>query len=195
TAPHLPDSGSVELDTGMGKLSAHLDLRNQQDVETLRMLVRGADVFSQSYRPGALASRGFSPESIAEMRPGIVCVELRAWGREGPWRERRGFDTIVQAATGMALVSGGDKEPRLMPVSAIDYVSGHLMAYGAMVALARRVEEGGSWLVRVSLARTGKFIVDRGLLDAASLEGAPADLPAGQIPRLATETQTQSAAY
>jgi len=190
TAPHLPNSGSVELDTGLGKLSAHLDLRNQQDVETLLTLVRGADVFSQSYRPGALASRGFSPEALAEIRPGIVCVELRAWGREGPWHERRGFDTIVQTATGMALVSGGGTEPRLMPVSAIDYVSGHLMAYGAMVALARRVREGGSWLVRVSLARTGKFIVDRGLLDAASLEGVPGDLPADEIARLTIETQT-----
>jgi crotonobetainyl-CoA:carnitine CoA-transferase CaiB-like acyl-CoA transferase len=190
TAPHLPNSGSVELDTGLGKLSAHLDLRNQQDVETLLTLVRGADVFSQSYRPGALASRGLSPEALAEIRPGIVCVELRAWGREGPWRERRGFDTIVQTATGMALVSGGGTEPRLMPVSAIDYVSGHLMAYGAMVALARRVREGGSWLVRVSLARTGKFIVDRGLLDAASLEGVPGDLPADEIARLTIETQT-----
>jgi len=190
TAPHLPNSGSVELDTGLGKLSAHLDLRNQQDVETLLTLVRGADVFSQSYRPEALASRGFSPEALAEIRPGIVCVELRAWGREGPWRERRGFDTIVQTATGMALVSGGGTEPRLMPVSAIDYVSGHLMAYGAMVALARRVREGGSWLVRVSLARTGKFIVDRGLLDAGSLEGVPGELPADEIARLTIETQT-----
>jgi CoA-transferase family III len=96
----------------------------------------------------------------------------------------------VQTATGMALVSGGGTEPRLMPVSAIDYVSGHLMAYGAMVALARRVREGGSWLVRVSLARTGKFIVDRGLLDDASLEGVPGDLPANEIARLTIETQT-----
>jgi crotonobetainyl-CoA:carnitine CoA-transferase CaiB-like acyl-CoA transferase len=138
TAPHLPNSGSVELDTGLGKLSAHLDLRNHMDVETLRMLVGDADVFSQSYRPGALASRGFSPEALAEMRPGIVCVELRAWGREGPWRERRGFDTIVQTATGMASVSGGGTDPRLTPVSAIDYVSGRMMAFGAMVALAPR---------------------------------------------------------
>ena len=190
TAPDLPNSGSIELDTGLGKLSAHLDLRNQQNVKTLRTLVRGADVFSQSYRPGALASRGFSPQAVAEMRPGIVYVELHAWGRAGPWCERRGFDTIVQTATGMALVSGGGTEPRLMPVSAIDYVSGHLMAYGTMVALARRVREGGSWLVRVSLARTGKFIVDRGLLDAASLEGVPGDLTADEIARLTTETQT-----
>ena len=190
TAPHLPNSGSIEFDTGIGKLSAHLDLRNPQDIETLRTLARTADVFSQSYRPGALAGRGFSPESLAELRPGIVCVELRAWGREGPWRNRRGFDTIVQTATGMALISGGGKAPRLTPVSAIDYVSGHMMAFGAMVALGRRVHEGGSWLVRVSLARTGKFLVDRGLLDTAAIEDVPDDLPADEIARLTTETQT-----
>ena len=90
----------------------------------------------------------------------------------------------------MALVSGGGIEPRLMPMSAIDYVSGHLMAYGAMVALARRVREGGDWLVRVSLARTSKFIVDRGLLDGAALEGVPGDLSGDEIARLTTETQT-----
>src|SRR5216684_5718602 len=190
SAPHLPNSGLIEFDTGIGKLSAHLDLRNPQDIETLRTLARTADVFSQSYRPEALSGRGFSPESLAELRPGIVCVELRAWGREGPWRNRRGFDTIVQTATGMAHISGGGGGPRLTPVSAIDYVSGHMMAFGAMVALSRRVREGGSWLVRVSLARTGKFIVDRGLLDAAALEGVPDDLPADEIARLTTETQT-----
>jgi crotonobetainyl-CoA:carnitine CoA-transferase CaiB-like acyl-CoA transferase len=190
TASHLPNSGLIEFDTGIGKLSAFLDLRNPDDIETLRMLARNADVFSQSYRPEALAARGLSPESLAELRPGIVCVELRAWGREGPWRNRRGFDTIVQTATGMALISGGGKGPRLTPVSAIDYVSGHLMAFGAMVALGRRVREGGSWLVRVSLARTGKFIVDRGLLDVATLEHVPDDLPADEIARLTTETQT-----
>jgi crotonobetainyl-CoA:carnitine CoA-transferase CaiB-like acyl-CoA transferase len=90
----------------------------------------------------------------------------------------------------MALVSGSGTEPRLMPVSAIDYVSGYLMAYGAVIALARRVREGGSWLVRVSLARTGKFIVDHGLLDDASLEGVPNDLSTHEIARLGTETQT-----
>jgi crotonobetainyl-CoA:carnitine CoA-transferase CaiB-like acyl-CoA transferase len=82
------------------------------------------------------------------MRPGIVCVELRAWGREGPWRERRGFDTIVQTATRMALVSGGGTEPRLMPVSAIDCVSGHLMAsarWSRWRGASRREEVG--WCV------------------------------------------------
>lgn len=176
TAAHLPDSGAIELDTGIGKLAAFLDLRNAEGAETLRALLRTADVFSQSYRPGALASRGFSPEEAATLRPGIVCVSLNAWGQTGPWKGRRGFDSIVQTVSGMAYASGDPAKPKLMPCSAIDYVSGYLMAYGAMLALGRRAREGGSWLVRVALARTGKWIVDRGAVDAT---GTLAEEPAG----------------
>jgi len=184
TAAHLPDSGDIDLDTGLGKLSAQLDLREAQGVETLRRLAQGADVFSQSYRPGTLAARGFSPEQLAKLRPGMVTVSLSAWGQTGPWQDRRGFDSIVQTVSGMAYAQGGEK-PQLLPCSAIDYVSGYLMAFGAMVALARRAREGGSWLVRVALARTGKWIVDRGSVDASA---APADLPPAELAALTTET-------
>jgi crotonobetainyl-CoA:carnitine CoA-transferase CaiB-like acyl-CoA transferase len=159
-------------------------------VQTLRRLAQGADVFSQSYRPGSLAARGFSPEQLAQLRPGIVYVSLSAWGQTGPWQGRRGFDSIVQTVSGMAYAQGGEK-PRLLPCSAIDYISGTLMAFGAMVALARRAREGGSWLVRVGLARTGKWIVDRGMVEAGSVpELDPAGLttetasPAGRIGHL-----------
>jgi crotonobetainyl-CoA:carnitine CoA-transferase CaiB-like acyl-CoA transferase len=188
TAPHLPDSGAVELDTGLGKLAAHLDLRKPAELARLRELVRDADVFSQAYRPGALAARGFSPEEAAALRPGIVYVSLSAWGHSGPWRERRGFDSIVQAVSGMAIRSGDGASPRLLPCSAIDHVSGYLMAFGAMVALARRAREGGSFRVRVALARTGRFIVDRGTLEPAALAGVPRDLPSDELRRLTTET-------
>lgn len=188
TAAHLPDSGMVELDTGIGKLAARLDLRGADAIGGLRDLVREADVFSQSYRPGALARRGFSPEALATLRPGIVCVTLSAWGPTGPWRERRGFDTIVQTVSGMARPSGPGARPKLLPVSAIDYVSGYLMACGAMVALARRATIGGSWLVRVALARTGRWIVDRGLIDQAMLADVPPELPDEEIARLSAET-------
>jgi crotonobetainyl-CoA:carnitine CoA-transferase CaiB-like acyl-CoA transferase len=191
TAAHLPDSGAIELDTGIGKLAAHLDLRSAQGATTLGTLLRSADVFSQSYRPGALAARGFSPEEVATLRPGIVCVSLNAWGQTGPWKERRGFDSIVQTVSGMAYASSDGTSPKLLPCSAIDYVSGYLMAYGAMVALARRAREGGSWLVRVALARTGKWIVDRGTVDPAAAQAEePAgltmetDSPAGRIGHL-----------
>jgi len=179
SAAHLADSGAVELDTGIGKLSARLDLREEQGMKTLRALAREADVFSQSYRPGTLAARGFAPEALAALRPGIVCLSLDAWGTTGPWRVRRGFDTIVQAVNGMAQASAGaDGKPRQLPVAANDYVTGYLMAFGALVALERRAREGGSWLVRVALARTGKWITDLG------------EAPAGGTDELAPEALT-----
>jgi len=183
SAAHLPDSGLVELDTGIGKRSARLDLRSSQETSLLKDLVRQADVFVQSYRPGSLAGRGFSPDALAELRPGIVCASLSAWGPTGPWRERRGFDSIVQAVSGIAQAAGGDAgsgdKPRLLPVSAIDYVSGYLMAFGVCVALARRATEGGSWLVRVALARVGKWIVDRG--EVSGFVDLPPDLPQSEL--------------
>lgn len=191
---HLPDSGASELDTGIGKLSAHLDLRTPAGLDSLRALLRDSDVFSQSYRPGALAARGFSPEQAAGLRPGIVYVTLSAWGTAGPWRDRRGFDSIVQTVSGMACEQSGAgpalRKPTLMPVSAIDYVSGYLMAFGALVALERRAKEGGSWLVRVSLARTGKWIVERGFI--GSFESLPKDLDAQELKNLYAETKTAS---
>ena len=193
SAGHLPDSGPMEIDTGIGKLSARVDLREPQGVATLQALARRADVFSQSYRPDALARRGFSPEALATLRPGIVCVSLSAWGGSGPWRERRGFDSIVQAVSGMAHASGGEAgdgaKPKLMPVSAIDYVSGYLMAFGATLALSRRAREGGSWLVRVALARVGKWIVDRGDPPRA-WAGAPEDLPEVELAALYGDMDT-----
>jgi crotonobetainyl-CoA:carnitine CoA-transferase CaiB-like acyl-CoA transferase len=190
SASHLPHSGDVEIDTGLGKLCTSLDLRQAADVETLTSLIRDGrcDVFSQSYRPGALAARGFGAEALAKLRPGIVCVELSAWGCAGPWVERRGFDTVAQCVSGMAMIQGGGETPRIMPVSAIDYVSGYLMAFGAMVALQRRASEGGSWRVRVSLARTGRWIVDRGLLDTAAIADVPTELPEEEIARITMET-------
>ncbi|MFY9317835.1 MAG: CoA transferase [Burkholderiales bacterium] len=188
---HLPDSGPAEFDTGIGKLQAHLDLRTPQGVQMLRGLLKDGDVFSQSYRPGTLAARGFSPEEAAQLRPGIVYVTLSAWGSEGPWRDRRGFDSIVQTVSGMAYRQSRDtpdpRKPRLLPVSVIDYVSGYLMAFGALAALQRRAIEGGSWLVRVSLARTGKWIVDQGLVgDVASV---PVELPQEELQKLLTQTK------
>jgi crotonobetainyl-CoA:carnitine CoA-transferase CaiB-like acyl-CoA transferase len=187
--PQLPDSGVSEFDTGIGKLQAFLDLRIEKDKEKLSGLLKSGDVFSQSFRPGTLAARGFSPEEAARLRPGIVYVTLSAWGTEGPWKDRRGFDSIVQTVSGIACAQGGEK-PKLMPVSAIDYVSGYLMAYGAMVALARRATEGGSWLVRVSLARTGKWIVDRGFLE--NFASVPPELPGDELKKLIIKTQNYS---
>src|ERR687893_292963 len=106
SAAHLPSIGRQEYDTGHGKLSAQLDLREAKDGDILRGLVREADVFSQGYRPGTLGNKGFSPEALADLRPGIVVVSLCAFSHVGPWAPRRGFDTVVQAVSGIAQRQG-----------------------------------------------------------------------------------------
>lgn len=189
TREDLADMGMTDFDTGIGKLCTHIDLRNPAEADTMRGLVSTCDVFSQSYRPGALAQRGLSPEALAAMRPGIVYVTLSAWGHEGPWRERRGYDTVVQSANGMAYRPNKER-PEFMPVSAQDYVAGYLLAYGAMVALGRRAREGGSWFVRASLAGAGEFIRGHGLIDAADYAGLPNELPASELEKLMTSHES-----
>jgi crotonobetainyl-CoA:carnitine CoA-transferase CaiB-like acyl-CoA transferase len=195
TAAHLPNIGYQEYDTGHGKLSAHLDLRQPKDVETLHGLVREADVFSQGYRPGTLGSRGFSPEALAALRPGIVFVSLCAFGHVGPWASRRGFDTVVQTVSGITsrqgeLFPGAAPGPQFYPVSAIDYLTGYLMAFGALVALGRRAREGGSWLVRISLAQTGRWLVGRGEVPEAQLKDVPKEFTPEELARWSITSDT-----
>lgn len=172
----LADSGVLDFDTGVGKLSAHLDMRDTAQMQEMRELVGGCDVFSQAYRPGTLDERGLSPGDAAALRPGIVYVTLNAWGFKGPWSERRGYDTVVQAANGFAW-NGANERPVFTPVAQQDYVAGYLMAYGAMAALARRATEGGSWLVRVSLAGCGEWIRRHGSVAPREYETRPTQVP------------------
>ena len=195
SAAHLPNLGYQELDTGHGKLSTYLDLREQRNVDTLRDLVRQADVFSQGYRPGTLGARGLSPEELAAIRPGLVYVSLCAFGHTGPWASRRGFDTVIQTVSGIAArqaetVPGKTPGPQFYPVSAIDYCTGYLMAAGAMIALKRRVEEGGTWMVRISLAQVGKWIVDLGEVPVAALSGVPNEFTPDELDRWSMESET-----
>jgi crotonobetainyl-CoA:carnitine CoA-transferase CaiB-like acyl-CoA transferase len=195
TAPHLPNIGYQEFDTGHGKLSAHLDLRQSKDLATLRDLAREADVFSQGYRPGTLGGRGLSPEELCELRPGLVYVSLCAFSHVGPWASRRGFDTVVQNVSGITtrqgeLFPGAEPGPQFYPVSAIDYLTGYLMAFGAMVALARRAREGGSWLVRISLAQTGHWLVRRGEVPESALTDVPKEFTPDELARWSTTSDT-----
>jgi crotonobetainyl-CoA:carnitine CoA-transferase CaiB-like acyl-CoA transferase len=195
TGAHLPNLGYQEYDTGHGKLAAHLDLRESKDLETLRGLVREADVFSQGYRPGTLGNRGLSPEALAQLRPGIVFVSLSAFSHVGPWASRRGFDTVVQTVSGITsrqgdLFPGSAAGPQFYPVSAIDYLTGYLMAFGAMAALARRAREGGSWLVRISLAQTGRWLIGRGQVPEAALKDVPTEFTPAELERWTITSDT-----
>jgi len=195
TGAHLPNIGYQEYDTGHGKLAANLDLREQQDLEILRGLVRESDVFSQGYRPGTLGMRGLSPEELAQLRPGIVYVSLSAFSHIGPWASRRGFDTVVQTVSGITsrqgdLFPGAVPGPQFYPVSAIDYLTGYLMAFGALVALERRTREGGSWLVRISLAQVGHWLVGRGQVPDTDLKDVPGEFTSAELDRWSMESNT-----
>jgi crotonobetainyl-CoA:carnitine CoA-transferase CaiB-like acyl-CoA transferase len=164
-SPNLPNLPALLVDTNRGKRSAFLELRDTADNRRLRDLLGEADIFVQGYRPGGLAALGVSPEDAARLRPGIVYVSLSAYGSVGPWSGRRGFDSLTQTASGMnhaEAQAAGVTEPKALPCQALDHASGYLLAFGAMVALMRRMEQGGSWHVQLSLARTGRWIRDQG---------------------------------
>ena len=164
-ASHLHSVVPLVVDTGLGKRSAHVDLRGEEGRETLRELVSQADVFVNGYRPGALDAHGFSLRDVAQMRPGIVYTTLSAYGHTGPWREWRGFDSLTQSASGIVhegTTASGGEELLPLPGQALDHATGYLAAFGTMMALKRRAEEGGSWMVRVSLAQTGRWLESLG---------------------------------
>ena len=157
SSPNLPTFDFFDMDTGHGKRSAYLDLKETQQRESLEQLLAEADVFSEGYRPGVMNRLGFSPEACHERRPGIVYVSINCYGYRGPFANRPGWEQLGQSVSGMAHEEGVPDAPRLVPAAACDYTTGYLAALGTLAALYRRGLEGGSYHVRVSLARTGMW--------------------------------------
>ena len=185
--PRLPFVEPFVIDTNPGKRSCYLDLDRNEDAERLRALAREADVFSQGYRFGAFARRGFSPEALAGMRPGIVVVSINCYGHDGPWAGRPGWEQLAQTTSGMALEHSGPEHPALVGAALNDYTTGYLGAAGAMLALARRATEGGSWHVRVSLTRTAMWIMSHPRVAA---DAVPQPLDPAEIAPWMIEMQT-----
>ncbi|MCP4615817.1 MAG: CoA transferase [Bradyrhizobium sp.] len=177
--PGLPAIPWLSIDNGRGKLTSFVELRSEQGRATMRELLAEADIFSQGYRPRALAALGFAPDDAARINPGIVYVTLSAYGHAGPWAERRGFDSLVQTATGFNHAEGeaaGVDGPKELPAQMLDHATGYFMAFGAMMAKARQAREGGSWHVRVSLAQTGRWLWNLGrLADGLKTPDFPGD--------------------
>jgi crotonobetainyl-CoA:carnitine CoA-transferase CaiB-like acyl-CoA transferase len=166
-SPHLPNIDAV-ADTSRGKRSSHIDLRTADGREAMDALVDGAHVFIQGYRPGGLQALGYGPDDVARARPGIVYVSLSAYGSQGPWAARRGFDSLVQTATGFNHAEGeaaGEGKPRALPMQILDEATGFLIAMTASAALRRQQLEGGSWHVQLSLAQTGQWLRSLGRIE------------------------------
>jgi crotonobetainyl-CoA:carnitine CoA-transferase CaiB-like acyl-CoA transferase len=179
SGPDLPAIPWLTIDNGRGKLSSFVELKSEQGRTTMRELLAEADIFSQGYRPRALAALGFAPDDAAKLNPGIVYVTLSAYGHAGPWAERRGFDSLVQTATGFNHAEGvaaGIDGPKELPAQMLDHATGYFMAFGAMMAKARQAREGGSWHVRVSLAQTGRWLWNLGrIADGLKTPDFPGD--------------------
>jgi hypothetical protein len=155
--PHLPEIPEGHLDTGVGKRAATLDLA---DVERREALLAGAHVVICGYRPGALAHFGLDAADLAERHPHLVQVSLSAWGTTGPWGDRRGFDSLVQVASGIATeCAAADGTPGVLPAQALDHATGHLVAAAALRALAMRADGQATAPARLSLARTAQELL------------------------------------
>ena len=178
-SPWVPNPEAFVMDTNHGKLSAYLDLEEPGDASRLRELVTQGDVFAQGYRSGALARRGFGPDELAKLRPGLIYVSINCYGHAGPWEARPGWEQLAQTVTGIAAVQGTPDRPQRMHVAACDFTTGYLAALGTLVALGRRAREGGSYHVRASLCRSGMWFVSHGATcdpARASGTGDPAEL-------------------
>jgi crotonobetainyl-CoA:carnitine CoA-transferase CaiB-like acyl-CoA transferase len=166
-SPRLPNIEAI-ADTSRGKRSALADLHEPADRQSFEAVLAQAHVLLQAYRPGALDALGFGPGGAMRRRPGIVYASLSAYGRRGPWAERRGFDSLVQTATGFNAAeaeAAGSATPRALPMQILDMASGFLLAGGIETALLRQRAEGGSWHVQVSLARTASWLRSLGRIE------------------------------
>lgn len=153
--PHRPEDHGTHLDTGWSKRSALADLRVPEQGAAVRALIDQADVVVMGYRGGALAPFGLAPEVLLERRPDLIIATLDAWGRTGPWAARRGFDSIVQAACGIAWqYRQPDDSPGALPVQALDHATGYGIVAAVLALLTRRAERGGGGHAHLSLART-----------------------------------------
>jgi crotonobetainyl-CoA:carnitine CoA-transferase CaiB-like acyl-CoA transferase len=174
-SPHLPNIEAL-AETSRGKLSAHADLRDPAGRAAFEQVLRDAHVFVQGYRPGGLQQLGYGAEALAERHPGIVVISLSAYGSSGPWSGRRGFDSLVQTASGFNHAEAqafGQGAARALPMQVLDHATGHLMALAACAALLRQQREGGSWWVQVSLARTGQWLRGLGRVPDGFAVGKP----------------------
>ena len=176
--PHRPELPLHARDGLLGKRSALLDFGIPEGAARLHELLSGADVLVHGYRPHALDRFGLAPQALAERHPGLVVVSLSAWGSRGPWGGRRGFDSIVQAACGIAAAESPDGEhPGALPCQLLDHGTGYLAAAAVLRALAAQAARGGTLFRELSLARTGYWLLGQPL--SQSRGGAPAAGPAG----------------
>ena len=149
----------------LGKRCARLDLKSPEGRHVFEALLKDADILFHGYRADALEQLGYTAAELQTLAPGLIDVSLNAYGWSGPWRNRRGFDSLVQMSSGIADAGMAWKQsdkPVPLPVQALDHATGYLMAASAIQALSERFKSGRGGSARLSLARTAKLLVEAG---------------------------------
>jgi len=165
TDPVERETQQIVMDLGFGKRAAYIDLNRIEDAAQLRKLAASADVFIESWRPGVLTRRGFGPQDLAALRPGIIYVSISCYGSEGPWATRGGYEPIGQAVSGLSIQEGSAAHPRNAPtITMNDYLAAYLAGTGALGALLQRAQHGGSYHVTTSLAQASMWVLEQGQL-------------------------------
>ncbi|MGA9943623.1 MAG: CoA transferase [Candidatus Cybelea sp.] len=160
-------------DCNVGMRSTFLDLTKADQVAALNALLPQADVFMDSFSGRGIERLGFGVEEVASKKPGVVYLTVRAYGWDGPWMNRAGFDMEALSVTGFTYAEGGGMphlpptfleyedssiRPAFPPTMVLnDYIAGYMGAAGVIAALRRRAREGGSYHVRVSLSRAAMW--------------------------------------
>jgi len=156
------DEAGVIPEIMPGKRSARLDLKKPDDRQAFERLLAGADLLVHGYRNGALEGLGYGEAERKALNERLIEVTLDAYGWTGPWRDRRGFDSLVQMSCGIAeagmRLQGKDK-PTPLPVQALDHATGYLMAAAALTALTEQRRSGTIMRARLSLARTAALLM------------------------------------
>ncbi len=154
---------AIYVDVNVGMRSTLLNLKDPGQNNVLQGLLPQADVFIEGFRGRKMGELGFGPEEVASHKPGIVYLSVRAYGWEGPWRDFAGFDMEALTVSGFTMTEGGGQRPRFPPTFVLnDYIAGYIAAAGVLAALRRRAREGGSYHVRISLARAAMWFMSLG---------------------------------
>jgi hypothetical protein len=183
--PPVWSEAGVAAEVNLGKRCARLDLRDDADRAVFEQRLAEADIVVHGYRRDALAGLGYDDAARRAINPHVVDVSLNAWGHTGPWCDRRGFDSIVQIAAGVAhrgMTDFGADEPRPLPVQALDHATGYTLAACALHGWAERVESGTASTWKTSLAAHAELLWP--VADGSDVEHefaplGPADLAPG----------------
>ncbi|AJA07160.1 MULTISPECIES: CoA transferase [Sphingomonadales] len=163
----------------VGMRSATMDLKRADELARFKALAQDADIMFSNRRPGFLGRYNLTAEQMAELNPGLIHVDMSLYGWHGPWADRIGFDQNAGGVSGVFAREGTPERPQLTEIFVVnDYAMSWISSVAVAAALQRRAVEGGSYRIRISLARLSIWLLKMGIFDksyAASIAGTPGD--------------------